>query len=70
MDQFQNYLSPKKYVAFGCLFLFITRYQTPAETIDQYVHGLKIKAKFVSLCSLTHDKLPSRLLRWPDIWLL
>lgn len=61
MDQFQNYLSPKKYVTFGCLFLFITTYQTPAETIDQYVNGLKIKAKFVSLCSLMHDKLPSRL---------
>lgn len=33
-----------------------------AETIDQCVNGLKIKAKFVILWSMMHDKLPTRLL--------
>lgn len=50
MDQFQDYFSSKKYVTFG--YLFFIYYQISdscryAETIDQYVNGLKIKAKFV-----------------------
>lgn len=61
MDQFQKYFSPKKYVAFGCLFLkFIARYQTPAETIDQYVNGLKIVGQVCEFVQLdawqTHHK--------------
>lgn len=35
MDQFQEYFSYKKYVTFGYLFLFITRYQTPADMQKQ-----------------------------------
>lgn len=35
MDQFQDYFSSKKYVTFGYLFLFITRYQTPADMQKQ-----------------------------------
>lgn len=45
MDQFQNYFSLKKNVIFGCLFSFITRNEAAAETIDQYVNVLKMKAR-------------------------
>lgn len=34
------------------------------------MYGLKIKAKFVILCSMMHDELLTRLLGWPDIWLM